>query len=242
MRLKLTIAYDGRPFLGWQSQVGGNTVQDLLHEAIESVAKHPLRIHGSGRTDTGVHALGLAEFFRKRWRWCGFRPRRPWGFPAGHPRAFWQMRGLSSRNRPRSHRAAAATRRQACGLSAARRNFITPAKRTPQGRSAAQSIPVLVLGATESGEHCVREADGEHTRRRVFRAAPPLPGGRSLGSVLCWDLGSKYPSGSGRVSGVGAGNSTRRRVRSPQITRLRLVFGSLFALMAMHAATGHLGF
>jgi tRNA pseudouridine38-40 synthase len=63
MRLKLTIAYDGRPHLGWQSQAGGNTVQDFLHEAIESVAKKSIRIHGSGRTDTGVHASGQIAHF-----------------------------------------------------------------------------------------------------------------------------------------------------------------------------------
>ncbi|MFM2196819.1 MAG: tRNA pseudouridine(38-40) synthase TruA [Verrucomicrobiota bacterium] len=63
MRLKLTIAYDGRPFLGWQSQTGGNTVQDILHEALAVVAKQPLRLHGSGRTDTGVHALGQVAHF-----------------------------------------------------------------------------------------------------------------------------------------------------------------------------------
>ena len=63
MRLKLTIAYDGRPYLGWQSQVGGNTVQDILNEALEVVAKQPLRLQGSGRTDTGVHALGQTAHF-----------------------------------------------------------------------------------------------------------------------------------------------------------------------------------
>lgn len=63
MRLKLMIAYDGRPYLGWQSQAGGNTVQDLLNAALEEVAKAPLRIHGSGRTDTGVHALGQIAHF-----------------------------------------------------------------------------------------------------------------------------------------------------------------------------------
>lgn len=63
MRLKLTIAYDGRPFLGWQSQTGGNTVQDILNEALEVVAKQPLRLQGSGRTDTGVHALGQVAHF-----------------------------------------------------------------------------------------------------------------------------------------------------------------------------------
>jgi tRNA pseudouridine38-40 synthase len=63
MRLKLTIAYDGRPFNGWQSQVGGNTIQDFIQAALEEVAKQPLRLHGSGRTDTGVHALAQIAHF-----------------------------------------------------------------------------------------------------------------------------------------------------------------------------------
>lgn len=63
MRLKLTIAYDGRPYNGWQSQPGGNTVQDHLHHALRQIAKHPIPIQGSGRTDTGVHALGQIAHF-----------------------------------------------------------------------------------------------------------------------------------------------------------------------------------
>ncbi|WP_411827637.1 tRNA pseudouridine(38-40) synthase TruA [Luteolibacter sp. AS25] len=61
--MKLTIAYDGRPYLGWQSQTGGNTVQDLINGALAEVAKEPIRIQGSGRTDTGVHALGQIAHF-----------------------------------------------------------------------------------------------------------------------------------------------------------------------------------
>lgn len=63
MRLKLTIAYDGRPYNGWQSQACGNTVQDHLLKALETVAKEPLRLEGSGRTDTGVHALAQTAHF-----------------------------------------------------------------------------------------------------------------------------------------------------------------------------------
>lgn len=63
MRLKLTIAYDGRPYNGWQKQVGGNTVQDILEVAMAEVAKQPIRLHGSGRTDTGVHALAQIAHF-----------------------------------------------------------------------------------------------------------------------------------------------------------------------------------
>ncbi len=61
--LKLTIAYDGRPYQGWQSQTGGNTVQDFLTRALSEVAKQPIKPHGSGRTDTGVHAHGQVAHF-----------------------------------------------------------------------------------------------------------------------------------------------------------------------------------
>ena len=63
MRLKLTIAYDGRPYNGWQSQSCGNTVQDHLHKALEQTAKQPVKLQGSGRTDTGVHALAQVAHF-----------------------------------------------------------------------------------------------------------------------------------------------------------------------------------
>lgn len=58
MRLKLKVSYDGRPHDGWQSQLGGNTVQDLLKLALSQTAKEELHPVGSGRTDAGVHALG----------------------------------------------------------------------------------------------------------------------------------------------------------------------------------------
>ena len=60
MRLRLTIAYDGRPFAGWQSQPKGNTVQDLVEAMVSKILKVEERVavHGSGRTDAGVHALG----------------------------------------------------------------------------------------------------------------------------------------------------------------------------------------
>jgi len=56
-RLKLTIAYDGAPFAGWQSQSHGNTIQDHLERAFERILSEPVRVHGAGRTDAGVHAL-----------------------------------------------------------------------------------------------------------------------------------------------------------------------------------------
>jgi tRNA pseudouridine38-40 synthase len=57
-RLKLTVAYDGRPFSGWQSQPNGNGVQDHLKRAFSQLLSTPVRLQGAGRTDAGVHALG----------------------------------------------------------------------------------------------------------------------------------------------------------------------------------------
>lgn len=56
-RLKLTVAYDGAAFTGWQSQAHRNTVQDELEHAFQKITGTPIRIHGAGRTDAGVHAL-----------------------------------------------------------------------------------------------------------------------------------------------------------------------------------------
>ena len=49
-------AYDGTDFEGWQSQPCGNTIQDILEARLAEVFKHSIRIHGSARTDSGVHA------------------------------------------------------------------------------------------------------------------------------------------------------------------------------------------
>jgi tRNA pseudouridine38-40 synthase len=56
-RLKLNISYDGASFAGWQSQSHRNTIQDHVERAFERVLGRPVRVHGAGRTDAGVHAL-----------------------------------------------------------------------------------------------------------------------------------------------------------------------------------------
>ena len=58
MRLLLTLAYDGSRFGGWQSQPGGQTVQDALERAFAALCGQRIAVHGSGRTDAGVHAGG----------------------------------------------------------------------------------------------------------------------------------------------------------------------------------------
>jgi tRNA pseudouridine38-40 synthase len=62
--IKITVAYDGCDFYGWQVQKTGRTVQGVIEAALERMHDHPLRIQGAGRTDSGVHATGqVANFF-----------------------------------------------------------------------------------------------------------------------------------------------------------------------------------
>jgi tRNA pseudouridine38-40 synthase len=63
VRIAIGIAYDGRPFNGWQSQPSGNTVQDRLEAALAEIAGAPVRVTGAGRTDAGVHATAQIAHF-----------------------------------------------------------------------------------------------------------------------------------------------------------------------------------
>src|SRR5690348_15527441 len=60
---KLTLAYDGTDFCGWQVQPGRNTIQGVLADAIGRVTGERVLPQGSGRTDAGVHALGQVASF-----------------------------------------------------------------------------------------------------------------------------------------------------------------------------------
>ena len=58
-RWRLTIEYDGGPFMGWQRQDHGPSVQQALEEAIHRMTRELATIHAAGRTDAGVHALAM---------------------------------------------------------------------------------------------------------------------------------------------------------------------------------------
>ena len=59
-RWRLTIEYDGRPFMGWQRQDHGPSVQQALEEALERMTGERAAVHAAGRTDAGVHALAMS--------------------------------------------------------------------------------------------------------------------------------------------------------------------------------------
>ena len=57
MRLALGVSYNGQPYLGWQSQPSGQTIQDQLEKALSQFCDQRVLTHCAGRTDTGVHGL-----------------------------------------------------------------------------------------------------------------------------------------------------------------------------------------
>ncbi len=61
--LKITVAYDGAGFSGWQIQPGRKTVQGTLEDALAAIEGSRVKVAGSGRTDSGVHALGQTASF-----------------------------------------------------------------------------------------------------------------------------------------------------------------------------------
>ena len=59
-RFRLTVEFDGRPFMGWQRQAHGPSVQQAIEDAAFAIAGERVTLHAAGRTDAGVHALAMA--------------------------------------------------------------------------------------------------------------------------------------------------------------------------------------
>lgn len=61
--IKLTIAFDGTDFCGWQKQKNGVSIQAVLEEKLSIITNNNVTLHGAGRTDAGVHALAMTAHF-----------------------------------------------------------------------------------------------------------------------------------------------------------------------------------
>jgi tRNA pseudouridine38-40 synthase len=59
-RFRLTVEYDGGPFMGWQRQGHGPSVQQAIEEAVQAITGEHVTLHAAGRTDAGVHALAMS--------------------------------------------------------------------------------------------------------------------------------------------------------------------------------------
>jgi tRNA pseudouridine38-40 synthase len=70
-RYRLTIEYDGSPFVGWQRQTNGRSVQQAIEEALVRLTGEAPTLRGAGRTDAGVHALGQVAHFDLVREWTG---------------------------------------------------------------------------------------------------------------------------------------------------------------------------
>ena len=62
-RIKLIVAYDGTNYCGWQTQINGVTVEEVLNKTLSGLLKEDIRVIGASRTDSGVHALGNVAVF-----------------------------------------------------------------------------------------------------------------------------------------------------------------------------------
>lgn len=76
MRVKLTVAYDGTNYHGWQIQNNALSVEEVLAGALRELLGEEIELTGASRTDAGVHALGMwqssiqiPEFLRRRLLW-----------------------------------------------------------------------------------------------------------------------------------------------------------------------------
>ena len=79
-RYRMTVEYDGTPFVGWQIQGHGASVQAALTEAIARFSGERVTVKGAGRTDAGVHALGQVAHFDLAKTWEGGRIRDAMNF------------------------------------------------------------------------------------------------------------------------------------------------------------------
>lgn len=74
-RYRITVEYDGTPFVGWQIQAYGTSVQGVLMDAVHAFSGQTVSIRGAGRTDSGVHATGQVAHFDLEKAWEPFRIR-----------------------------------------------------------------------------------------------------------------------------------------------------------------------
>ena len=166
-RFKLIIEYDGTPFVGWQVQDKGVSVQGAIAAAVAAFSGETVPVQGAGRTDAGVHALGQVAHVDLD-------------------------QGLERRQRPRRAEfpSAAAADRGACG-GARRRQTSTHASPQPSGIiSIASSTAAPISRSTSIAPGA---SDGRSMPRRCTRAAQSLIGKHDFTTFRATECQAKSP-------------------------------------------------
>ncbi len=96
-RFRVTVEYDGGPFVGWQRQDNGLSVQQVMEEALHRLTGKPVRVQGAGRTDAGVHALGQVAHFDLQRDWLPYKIRDGMNFHMKpHPVAILEVAAVEA--------------------------------------------------------------------------------------------------------------------------------------------------
>jgi tRNA pseudouridine38-40 synthase len=187
-RYRITVEYDGTPFLGWQVQADGPSVQGRLAEAIHKLGGETADVRGAGRTDAGVHALGQVVHgdvdgsVPAAGRWLALVRRDPEAARrrldrmVGDAITVWSIAGVSD---DFDARFSATERRYRYHLVDA--PYLDPRLRTVRWcvGGALRLRPMQQAAAHLVGEHdfasLCRRADAGHTRRRIDEIAVSRP-------------------------------------------------------------------
>jgi tRNA pseudouridine38-40 synthase len=170
---KLTIAYDGTAYLGWQRQTTGVTIQGLVEEAMARVTGADATVIGAGRTDAGVHALGQVASVAVETRLDAGEMRR--ALNAHLPR---DVRVLEAETAPAGFHARYAARRKTYAYHLSTAPVVSPFERSyvwhhpgPLGRDAMRRALAALEG---THDFAAFQAAGSHpveTVRTLMRAA-----------------------------------------------------------------------
>jgi tRNA pseudouridine38-40 synthase len=180
----VTLHYDGGRFAGWQRQARGRTVQEELERVLERLSGMPIRTHAAGRTDAGVHALGMAVSAAVPDRWTSAELRR--ALNALLPDDCWVAASREMRSGFHARKCASSRRyRYVLGTDEASRSPFRRRYEWALGEPANQAS-LDAAAATLAGEHdftafSVRKSPRQHKRCRIVEAGwRERPGGRGF--------------------------------------------------------------
>ena len=219
-RYKIIIEYDGTPFVGWQFQDNGPSVQGALMAAIEAFSGEKVMVQGAGRTDAGVHALGQVAHFdlasRARDRHRARRAQRASAAASGGGAVGGEGAGRFRRAPLGAAAALSLSHRQPPARSRARARprlaRAAPARRRGDARGRAAAVGKHDFTTFRSTECQAKSPEKTLDRLDVSRVGRGDPHHRG---------GALVPAQSGALDGRLAGAGRRRQMAAPTTWRAR---------------------